>query len=613
MTKRTGLVCALVALVVVGFWPALGAEFLGWDDDRNFLLNVHYRGLALENLQWMFTTFHMGPYQPLAWLTLGIDHALWGMDARGYHATNIMLHAVAVVLFFVLARRLFVIARPSWSNTGSDACAFVAALVFGVHPLRVESVAWITERRDVLSGLFFVATVIAWIGYATANERRGLKYGTALVLFVCALLSKASVVTLPFVLFALDCWPLSRWKTMKRRVLLEKLPFLALSITFAVIAVVGQRATGTAMRGLEDHDLVDRAAQASYAVLFQTWKTLWPSGLSPIYDMPSPFEPFTVRFIASALFVVVTCFVAWWMRTRWPAISVGWFAFLVLLAPVSGIVAVGPQLVADRYTYLACMPFALMLAGALGLAWQRRASRIIATAAAVLVSAALVGATHLQTKHWRTSTTLWERAYAVDPRSAVACDHLGVMRVMQSQDPSLDTATRIRLLDEAIMLYTRAYENAPHPNHVFNIGGAVSQRAPLDPATRIQEFELAAETMQMGIEFAERTTGVDPRWRVMYASVLIELKRYADAEAHLDLVQKVQPDNIAALQWRARIALEQGRTEEALALLKRTVAIDAESAALWSVLANTYRALGRDTEADEAEVRAARARAAAGR
>jgi tetratricopeptide (TPR) repeat protein len=610
MTKRAGLCLALIALVAVAFWPAFRAGFVNWDDDRNFLTNVHYRGLDIEHLGWMFTTFHMGPYQPLAWVTLGLDHALYGMDARGYHVTNVAWHAATAVLFFFLARALFECVRPEWTSRMRDGSAFLAALLFGVHPLRVESVAWITERRDVVSGAFFVGTALAWVVYARSTDNRRRKYLTALALFVLALLSKASVVTLPFVFIVLDAWPLRRLGGDTKRLVLEKLPFLALSALFAVIAVAGQRATGTALRALDDHGPERRIAQAAYAAVFHTWKTLWPSGLSPIYDMPSPFVASEPRFVASIVAVIAMCALAWFARKRIPAWSASWFAFLLLLAPVSGLVAVGPQLVADRYSYLACMPYALLAAGAAGIAFETQARRTLAIGAALVVCTALVVATRKQTAHWHDSTSLWERAVAVDPQSAVALDHLGVVRVTQSQSPHLDAADRMRLLDEALDCYRRAYEIAPHPLHLFNMGGALTECATLfkDPVKQREELELAEETMRQGLDFASRTSGVDPRWRVMYAAVLVQLKRYTPAEEQLALVLRANPDQIGALQWSARIHFEHARNEEALTLLYRTTEIDPENVAAWTILANSLQALGKTDEAERA-----RARARAGR
>ncbi len=167
--RRTALIAALiVALVFIAFFPALSADFVHWDDDRNFLENPSYRGLSLAHLEWMATTFQGGPYQPLSWLTLAIDHALWGMDARGYHFTNVLLHACGAVAFYFLARRLFALCSSAMRDKTLDLASLAAALLFALHPLRAESVAWVTERRDVLSGVFFVLATSAYLRFAAS-------------------------------------------------------------------------------------------------------------------------------------------------------------------------------------------------------------------------------------------------------------------------------------------------------------------------------------------------------------------------------------------------------------------------------------------------------------
>lgn len=205
---------AVVALLTIAaFVPAFSAGFVAWDDDRNFLNNPHWRGLGAEQLAWMWTTFHMGHYIPLSWMTLGLDYLAWGMNPTGYHATNVVLHAVNAVLIYFVARRLLQLVAPALRSAhGASPLTYAsvfAALVFAVHPLRVESVAWITERRDVLSGCFFTLAVACYLRarHAIATRRW---YWAAVGVFACGLLAKASVMTVPAVLFILNCYPLKR-------------------------------------------------------------------------------------------------------------------------------------------------------------------------------------------------------------------------------------------------------------------------------------------------------------------------------------------------------------------------------------------------------------------
>src|SRR2546426_882330 len=232
------LVPVLITLVTfTAFLPALQNRFVTWDDEKNFLDNPHYRGLGWTQLRWMWTT-HLGHYIPLTWMTLGLDYLLWGMNPLGYHLTNLLLHAANAVVFFFVVRRLLTRALPSPAERGHalTVSAGFASLVFAIHPLRVESVAWVTERRDVLSGLFYLVTILLYLRASERGERgRGWYWGTV-GLFACALLSKAMAVSVPVVLLILDVYPLRRlggstgwWSEPARRVYVEKIPFVLLA------------------------------------------------------------------------------------------------------------------------------------------------------------------------------------------------------------------------------------------------------------------------------------------------------------------------------------------------------------------------------------------------
>src|SRR5690242_14971781 len=222
------MAAGIVTIVVACFLPSLGSDFVLWDDDMNFTDNPSYRGLSPAHLRWMFTTFHGGHWQPLSWMTLGLDYTLWGMNPLGYHLTNVLLHAVNALLVYRLIAALV-------PGVGAGAAA-VGALLFAIHPLRVESVAWATERRDVLSGLFFLLTVLAYVRYARARDAGrpgGIAFGASVACFALSLLAKACGVTLPLVLLVLDVYPLRRFS---RRALLEKVPYALLAAGAAVLA-----------------------------------------------------------------------------------------------------------------------------------------------------------------------------------------------------------------------------------------------------------------------------------------------------------------------------------------------------------------------------------------
>src|SRR3989454_383417 len=239
----------LVALLTLtAFLPTLQNQFVSWDDDKNFLENPHYRGLGWTHLRWMWTT-HLGHYIPLTWMTLGLDYLLWGMNPLGYHLTNLLLHAANAVVFFFVVRRLLTRALPGPSERGHAlaVAAGVAALVFAIHPLRVESVAWATERRDVLSGLFYLLTILVYLRDRERGERGRGWYWLSVAVFVCALLSKSMVVNLPVVLMILDVYPLRRlggavgwWSERARRVYVEKIPFVLLAAAASAVVPIAQ-------------------------------------------------------------------------------------------------------------------------------------------------------------------------------------------------------------------------------------------------------------------------------------------------------------------------------------------------------------------------------------
>jgi len=274
-----GLIALLVAEVVVAaFFPALRAGFVAWDDDAYLLANPNYRGLGLAQLRWMFTSM-AGHYSPLTWLSLGIDYVLWGMRPAGYHATNVLLHALAAAGAYVVARRVLAAAVGPEPRAALRVGAVVAALVFAVHPLRVESVAWISERRDVLCGVCFVLAVLAYLRAVEPDTRRPRAwYWAAVTLAALALLSKAMAVTLPVILMTLDVYPLrrlGRGRWTRREVWLEKVPFVTLSTAAAVLAVVAQRSLG-ALSDMSAFGVVDRLGLTCYALMFYAWKTLLP-------------------------------------------------------------------------------------------------------------------------------------------------------------------------------------------------------------------------------------------------------------------------------------------------------------------------------------------------
>jgi len=342
---------------MTAFWQVKDHEFLGYDDQdyvtNNFIIQ---RGLTLDGLRWAFTTIHFGNWHTLTWLSHMLDCQLYGLNPRGHHLTNLALHAANTVLLFLLLARITAALWPS---------AFVAAL-FALHPLHVESVAWVAERKDVLSSFFFLTTLWAYARYAAAPSLR--RYLPVLFSFALGLMAKPMLVTLPFVLLLLDYWPLGRMAPetpikMKGRkakrsadqrpkdqilgLVWEKAPLFALAAVSCVITLVGQK---VAMASLELTPW-SRIGNALVAYVSYLGKMVWPLNLAVFYPHPGNSLPLYQAVGASILLLGVTYLVLKKAR-RYPYLPVGWFWYLGILVPVIGLVQVGDQAMADRYTYI---------------------------------------------------------------------------------------------------------------------------------------------------------------------------------------------------------------------------------------------------------------------
>src|SRR6059058_4026118 len=320
LPQRRGfwLVPALIALITfAAFLPALQNQFVNWDDKDNFLDNPHYRGLGWTHLRWMWTT-HLGHYIPLTWMTLGLDYLLWGMNPVRYHLTNLLLHAANAVVFFFVVLRILTRALSSPSERGHALAlsAGFASLVFAIHPLRVESVAWATERRDVLSGLFYLLTILEYLRAREPEKRGRWWYWLSVVTFVCALLSKSMVVNLPVVLLILEVYPLRRlggaigwWSAPARRVYVEKIPFVLLAAAASAIAFMAQFSAQTAA-SLAQLSVLGRLAVSAYGLSFYLGKLVVPVNLSPLYELPPTVNPGALPFILSyGLVLAITALV----------------------------------------------------------------------------------------------------------------------------------------------------------------------------------------------------------------------------------------------------------------------------------------------------------------
>jgi len=396
--KVAPLIPALVAVVL--FLPALGNGFVNWDDPAYVYQNLHIRHLELR---WIFTGIVASNYHPLTLLSHTIDYALFGADPMGHHLTSLILHGLNSALVFLLAKRLF---NKGFWHGGALLPAFMAALLFAVHPLHVESVVWVSERKDVLSAFFFLLSILFYLRYTEKGHVKKF-YVLTLITFILALLSKPMAVTLPVVLLILDYYPLDRL-CKGRIIIMEKIPFFALSIASAIVTLWAQ-STGGAVTRMVSYPLYIRILVAVRGYFFYSYKLLFPVSLAPYYPLPMGLgltNPFFI--VALVFFITVTIFCFFLAMGGKRALFAIWLYYLVTLAPVIGIVQVGSQAAADRYSYLPTVG-CLMLAGALfGFLYKRpRGSKTFAIIIALAVLSGLTVKTLRTIPVWHDSVSLW--------------------------------------------------------------------------------------------------------------------------------------------------------------------------------------------------------------
>jgi tetratricopeptide (TPR) repeat protein len=460
----------LIAGVLAIYGQTLGFDFVVFDDDKYVTGNpVVQRGLSRDGLGWAFANSAVSAWHPLTWYSHMLDAQLFGEWAGGHHATSVLLHALASALLFAALRSL----------TGATWRSAAVAALFAWHPLRVESVAWVSERKDVLSGVFAMLTLWCYARYARSRSRAAW-LGTFGSLGL-GLLAKPTLVPLPFALLLLDVWPLERRESWPRLVL-EKLPFFALSALVSGITLFFQRGFLTSIEGVT---ALQRSANAAVAIAAYLRKFLYPSALAPLYPHPNlpaqggvPLEAGAV--LVSALLVVVVTLAV--LRARRPPYLVGWLWFLGLLVPTLGFVQVGRQAFADRYTYLPAIGLSIALVwgiAELGTRLRTPAARRLWLAAAALALAGYGVAAHLQTRIWRDSERMLRHTLAVSPRATVMRFNLGGWLLVHGRE------------DEAIEQYRAGLEVAPNNAMMhFDLGRALHTKG--RAAEAIAEYKRAA-------------------------------------------------------------------------------------------------------------------------
>jgi len=570
-----GLIPAFIAVITfVVFLPTLQNGFVNWDDDSHLLENPHYKGLGWEQLRWMFTSCFHGSCMPLNWMTYGLDYILWGMNPSGYHFTSLLVHAANAVLFYFLSLRMLCLSLGTAGflpNLPIRLAASFSALLFSLHPLQVEVVAWTLGREIAIAGFFFILTLLCYLR-AAENASAGLPHrgwmGASWILYAMSLLGKEMALTLPFALLILDAYPLKRlgggrgrWFGLQvRQVWWEKLPFLLLALAFGLRGVLEKQQAGS-LYPIAGFGLLPRIAQVLYSFAFYPWKTLIPTALSPLY----PVHPFTglwnLQTLLSAAFVFSLSLGLLLARHRWPAGLAAWLFYVLLLAPLSGIVAFGPYRVADRFSYVPSLGWAVAVGGALIYSWQiwrnrrvRARTFALVNSAAVIILITLGVLSWRQTRIWHDSETLWRHALAIDERSSIAHNNLALVLAGRGA------------LDEAINQLRRAVQIDP---------------AFVEAQTNLGNFLGLQGATQEAIAHLRQALKTDPTFvnaHNVLGNILADRNDLAEAVAHFRRALQINADSAMTHYNLGRVLAKQGRIDEAMTHYRRSLAINTQDA-----------------------------------
>jgi tetratricopeptide (TPR) repeat protein len=584
-----GVCFFLAAIIWVVFGQTFHYRFVNFDDNDYVYRNpVVQKGLTLRGIIWAFARVHCANWHPLTWISHMLDCQLYGLNPGGHHLSNVLLHTAAAILLFLVLRRM---TGFLWRS------AFVAA-VFAIHPLHVESVAWVSERKDVLSGVFFMLTLWAYVRYVEKSEvqlgwgasrrpKSKVWYGLTLLFFAFGLMSKPMLVTLPFVLLLLDYWPLNRFGlstlnsdesragpqlSTKRvlRLVLEKIPFFVLSAASCVATLFAQH---EAIQSFEDMSVPLRVGNASISYVAYLGQMFWPRGLAVLY----PLTARSVGVSGVVLSVVVLAGISTGvlvLRRRRPYLLTGWLWYLIMLVPVIGIIQVGVQARADRYTYLPQIGLYLLLtwgAAELCAGWRHR--RVVLGGCATVILVALIFCARAQTAYWRNSESLWTHTLACNSDNYTAHNNLG------------DALLQKGNVDEAIVQYQKALQIYPdYAEAHYNLGCALLKKGNVDEA--ITQYQKA-------LQITPDDAGVHNN----LGNALLTKGNVDEAVAHFQQALQITPDFAEARYNLGNALLTKGNVDEAIVHYQRALQIEPDYAEAHNNLGNALLKKGSMDEA----------------
>jgi len=574
-----GAVCLfLLTAILWVYWPVTDHGFINLDDPDYVTDNRHVRsGLTRENLIWAISATHSGNWHPLTWMSHMLDVEIFGLNPGGHHLTNLLFHLVNSLLLFSVFRKM----------TGDLWQSAAVASLFACHPLHVESVAWVAERKDLLSTLFFLLTLRSYIGFA--RRPTVFRYLPVLILFACGLMAKSMLVTLPFVLLLLDIWPLGRFRAEPAeryrigpaaiRLVGEKVPLILLSGAAGMITFTAQREAG-AVGPLSVHTLVHRVGNALVSYLGYIEKTVWPAKLGVFYPHPGVLPWWQIGgalLLLSAASVLI-------LRSagKRPFLGVGWLWYLGTLVPVIGLVQVGAQSMADRYTYIPSIGLFVMAAWGIPefvIRWRHKKAVIGLTSGAVLL--ALMATARMQIGFWKDEIPLYERTLAITENNYIILNSLGLALAAQGRT------------EDAIRRYRQALDIDPaFVEAINNLGSAVlnegrpsravaffREALAINPEFALAHFNLGRAMEELGrtreaVDAYRDALHIDPDFVQAHNSVgnmLAKAGRLPDAMRHYRAAIRIDPQNGEFCYNLAVILEKQGRSAEAARNYRRSL------------------------------------------
>jgi tetratricopeptide (TPR) repeat protein len=609
--KLIPILSFLLALSIIGiYWQVRNFDFINYDDPVYVTENPRVlEGLNWESIKWAFTGIYGSNWFPLTWLSLMLDRQLFGVNPGAFHLINVMFHTVnAIVLFIILSR----CTKSIWPS-------FFTAVVFGLHPLRVESVAWIAERKDVLSTLFWMFTMLGYIRYVEKPIVR--RYMIVLAAFIAGLMSKPMLVTLPFVLLLVDYWPLQRIRLSRNIqqenpdqrnntrtisfLVLEKVPLFVLSAASCVMTLIAQKSKGT-VSSLEVFSLSDRLTNALVSYTSYIGKMFWPTGLAIFYPHPQGNIPLLKIIVSTMILFAVSLAVIFSCRKK-RYLLVGWLWYLGTLVPVIGLVQVGAQAMADRYTYIPLIGLSIMIAWSVrDIVSKWRYKNVIVATGGALICAILMVCTYRQLSYWRNNETLFTRTLNVTSDNYVAHNNIGIALAGDGD------------LEQAMEHFKKTLKIKPwDTDALFNLAGALVKLGKPDEAmvyyNRVLELEpddadtynaLALAQVQQGnykqaISIYYKALQKNPESALLHSglgSALLEAGQLNPAVTELQTAVRLKPTSQTYCNLGVAVS-SKGELTKAIEYYKKAIRLDAKNAKPYYNLGNSMLAQGSLVEA----------------